>query len=39
MKRIRLTTEDFIAKVKEVHSDKYDYSKTVFWTTTNEWRD
>lgn len=33
MKRVRLTTEDLIAKAKEVHGDKYDYSKTVFATT------
>lgn len=28
--KIPHTTETFIAKVRELHSDKYDYSKTVF---------
>ena len=26
----RKTTEDFIKKAKEVHGDKYDYSKTEY---------
>ena len=26
----RLTTEEFISKAREVHGDKYDYSKTVY---------
>lgn len=29
MERIR-TTEDFIKKAKEIHGDKYDYSKTIY---------
>lgn len=29
-KRERLTTEEFIAKSREIHGDKYDYSKTVY---------
>jgi len=29
-KNIRKTTEEFIKKAKEVHGDKYDYSKTVY---------
>lgn len=28
--KYRYTTEDFIKKAKEVHGDKYDYSKTVY---------
>ena len=30
------TTEEFIAKAKEVHGDKYDYSKTIFKNMTKE---
>lgn len=30
VKKIRLTTEEFIARAKAVHGDKYDYSKTVY---------
>jgi intein-encoded DNA endonuclease-like protein len=26
----RITTEEFIRRAREIHSDKYDYSKTVF---------
>ena len=26
----KLTTEDFIAKAREVHGDKYDYSKVIY---------
>ena len=26
----KLTTEEFIDKAKEVHGDKYDYSKSVY---------
>ena len=26
----RYTTEEFIEKAKEIHSDKYDYSKVVY---------
>lgn len=26
----KLTTEEFIEKAKEVHGDKYDYSKVVY---------
>jgi hypothetical protein len=29
-KKIKLTTEEFIRRAKEVHGDKYDYSKVVF---------
>ena len=29
-KKTSFTTEDFIAKSKEVHGDRYDYSKTVY---------
>lgn len=29
-KRGRITTEEFIKKAREVHGDKYDYSKTVY---------
>ena len=25
-----LTTEEFIAKAKEIHGEKYDYSETVY---------
>ena len=25
-----LTTEEFIKKAKEIHHDKYDYSKTIY---------
>lgn len=28
----RLTTEEFITKAREVHGDKYDYSKSVYTT-------
>ena len=30
MKRVRITTDDFIKKAKEVHGDKYDYSKVEY---------
>ncbi len=30
MKRVRITTGDFIKKAKEVHGDKYDYSKVEY---------
>ena len=30
----RLTTEEFIKRVKSVHGDKYDYSKTVYKKST-----
>ena len=26
----KLTTEQFVAKVREIHGDKYDYSKVVY---------
>lgn len=29
---MRLTTDDFIRKAKEVHGDKYDYSQTVYYS-------
>ena len=28
----KLTTEEFIQKTKEIHGDKYDYSKSVYKT-------
>lgn len=31
--RCRTTLEEFIAKAKEVHGDKYDYSETIYITT------
>ena len=30
MKRVRITTNDFIKKAIEVHGDKYDYSKVEY---------
>lgn len=32
----RMTTEEFIEKAKEVHGDKYDYSKTVYGTNSSD---
>ena len=29
----KLSTEEFIAKAKEIHGDKYDYSKTIYLNT------
>lgn len=29
-KRVKLTTKEFIAKAKEIHGDKYDYSKVYY---------
>ena len=33
MKRVKITTEDFITKAKEVHGDKYDYSNVEYVNT------
>ena len=32
----RMTTEEFIRKAREVHGDKYDYSKSVYTTTDDK---
>ena len=32
----RLTTEEFIRRAREIHGDKYDYSKTVYTGRKNE---
>ena len=32
----RLTTEEFIKKAKEVHGDKYDYSKVEYKNTSTK---
>ena len=32
----RLTTEEFIAKAKQVHDNKYDYSKTKYNHSTDK---
>ena len=34
MRKIAYTTENFIAKAKEIHGDKYDYSKAVYVNNT-----
>lgn len=34
----RITTEDFIARAREVHGDKYDYSETVYVDTKTKVR-
>ena len=34
--RKRFTTEEFIKRAKEVHGDKYDYSKTVYKTNNKK---
>lgn len=33
---IKITVEDFIEKVKKIHGDKYDYSKTVYTGVKNK---
>lgn len=35
-KKLSLTTEEFIIKAKEVHGDKYDYSKTKYINSTTK---
>ena len=32
----RLTTEEFIKKAREIHGDRYDYSKVVYGKTNND---
>ena len=32
----KITTEDFIAKARTIHGDKYDYSKTVYTKSTEK---
>ena len=32
----RLTTQEFIEKAKQLHNDKYDYSKTVYSTSRDK---
>ena len=33
---VKLTTQEFITRAREVHGDKYDYSKVVYVNTKNE---
>jgi hypothetical protein len=35
MSKIKITTEQFIFKAKEIHGDKYDYSKTIYTGSRN----
>lgn len=35
-KTTRLTTEEFIKEAKEIHGDKYDYSKTIYKKVTEK---
>ena len=32
----QVTTEDFIKRARDVHGDKYDYSKTIYTTSYNK---
>ena len=32
----KLTTEEFISKAKEIHGDKYDYTKTIYINTNDK---
>ena len=36
MRGKKFTTEEFIKLIKEVHGDKYDYSKTIYTGINND---